>query len=481
MALPGVAAVDRGGDGARLDAQRGPGLGGERRERSSSPSRSAPDGQLRTSSRCRGEISSPTADSTPAAAGTITVVMPIASANAHACSGPAPPNATSASPAGSTPRTTETWRSACSIPAFTTATTPSASTPACAERALRRGDVERGAGSTERRVGRDAPEREVGVGDRRLLAAAPVARGAGIGAGRRRAHHQRAARVDAGDAAAARADGVDVDRRQPHREARDRVLRGDRGRAVGNQAHVGARAAHVEAHRVGEPAGTRRLGRGPRAGGRTREQERRGQLRPAFHVEQAARRRHDHHLIGRVGETLEVRATHRAQRRVDDGRDRALVLTHLGGDLVRRAHVETLRAQLGRERRFVGIVEVRVEQADGDGFCAFGDCGGGAGAIGEEHGAVGGKALVHLQPPRPGDERRGAIHERVVEAGAVLATDLDDVGEPGGGVEGHRCESALQQCVGRDGRAVGQHLDAGRRELPRRRCARPGQGRSASR
>ena len=76
----------------------------------------------------------------------------------------------------------------------------------------------------------------------------------------------------------------------------DRVLRGHRGRAVEDQAHVGARPAHVEAQRVGMPAGARDLGRGTRAGRRTGQQQRRGQLGAAVDVEQAAGRGHDHDL-----------------------------------------------------------------------------------------------------------------------------------------------------------------------------------------
>ncbi len=68
----------------------------------------------------------PAADSTPARGGTTTAAMPSASASAHACNGPAPPKATSARPAGSTPRSTETRRTARSMRASTTSSTSSA-------------------------------------------------------------------------------------------------------------------------------------------------------------------------------------------------------------------------------------------------------------------------------------------------------------------------------------------------------------------
>src|SRR5690606_21947329 len=160
-------------------------------------------------------------------------------------SGPAPPNATSASPRGSTPRSTDTARRARTMLAFTTASTPSAVTPARsrAAAAARRSSTspENGASTGirpatrlasvtvgrspppvehrpgERRVDRDPPGHEVGVGDRRPLPAPPVAGGARVGARALGADDERPAGVDAGDRAAAGADRVDVERREAHR------------------------------------------------------------------------------------------------------------------------------------------------------------------------------------------------------------------------------------------------------------------------
>ncbi len=52
--------------------------------------------------------------------------MPSCSAIAQACSGPAPPNATSASPRGSMPRSTVITRTAPAISALATRTMPAA-------------------------------------------------------------------------------------------------------------------------------------------------------------------------------------------------------------------------------------------------------------------------------------------------------------------------------------------------------------------
>ena len=66
--------------------------------------RSPVSSTLSTTSRRRSETASPSADSTPETTGTTTRRMPSSSAIAAACSGPAPPNATSARSRGSIPR-----------------------------------------------------------------------------------------------------------------------------------------------------------------------------------------------------------------------------------------------------------------------------------------------------------------------------------------------------------------------------------------
>ena len=88
----------------------------------------------------------------------------------------------------------------------------------CERVAGRGADVEPPEPGKRRPVG-DAPEHQVGVGDRRLGAAAPVARGPGLAPALCGTDDERAARVEARDRAAAGADRVDVERRQPDREA----------------------------------------------------------------------------------------------------------------------------------------------------------------------------------------------------------------------------------------------------------------------
>ena len=82
------------------------------------------------------------------------------------------------------------------------------------------------------------------------FAAAAVASGSGLGAGRLRADAQRAAGVAPGDRAAARAYGVDVQGGQGERPTGDLALGALGDVAVVDQADVAGRAAHVEAEHV---------------------------------------------------------------------------------------------------------------------------------------------------------------------------------------------------------------------------------------
>ena len=186
---------------------------------------------------------------------------------AAACSGPAPPKATSASPRGSMPRSTVTTRTAWAISEPDTRTIPAAvssvESPSSEARRsdgpLGRGPVERHTAG-QRRVGVEVAQQQVGVRHRGLLAAAAVAGGAGVGSGRARAGAQRSAAVAPGDAAAARAHGVHVHHRQRQRATADLAAAGDRHAAVEHQRDVARGAAHVESH-----APPRRLPAGPRA------------------------------------------------------------------------------------------------------------------------------------------------------------------------------------------------------------------------
>ena len=108
----------------------------------------------------------------------------------------------------------------------------------------------------------EAAQDQVGVGVRRLLPAAAVARGPGIGARGLRAVAQRPGSVDPRERAAAGADGEDLDAREADRVA---VLDGPLVRgahlALVDERDVRARAAHVERRWRSRTRTARRCGR----------------------------------------------------------------------------------------------------------------------------------------------------------------------------------------------------------------------------
>ena len=106
-----------------------------------------------------------------------------------------------------------------------------------ADRRLGRGAVERQF-ARERRIGEQAAEQQVGIGDRGLQPAAPVAGGARHGAGGGGPDAQRAAGVAPCDRASAGADGMDVERGQRQRPPGDGALGGLGDLPTGDHAHV---------------------------------------------------------------------------------------------------------------------------------------------------------------------------------------------------------------------------------------------------
>ena len=216
----------------------------------------------RTTSRCSGAHSSPTAENTPARGGTTTARMPSASATAHACSGPAPPNATSARSRGSTPCSTRHHAHRAFHRRVHHRDHPVGRHPGAVERGARRGDVE-APEPGELGVGGDAPEHEVGVGHRRprcrRARSTRVRDRRPRSPGRPRARRRRrGARTDPPPAPMVWIASAGSRIGKPA----DRARRGGLRHAALDQAHVGAGAAHVERDRVGEAA--RRARRRPR-------------------------------------------------------------------------------------------------------------------------------------------------------------------------------------------------------------------------
>ncbi len=263
------------------------------------------------------------------------------------------------------------------------------------------------------------------------------------------------------------ADGVHVERGEPDGIARDGAAGRGQGDAAADEADVGARAAHVERHRVGE---TTRRGdgrRGADATSRAGEQQRGGEAGGVGGRDEAPGRREDEHLVGNGGELLEVDATDRAEQRVRDRGDRALVLAELRGHLVRAGDVDAPGAQRGADGALVAGVEVGVQEAHRDRAHAGGQLGDRRGVERLELPARAVEAPADLETVAAVDERRRPVDVQVVERRAGLARDLEHVREADGGEEGHGRAAALEERVRGDGRAVGEHRRGAGREAER--------------
>ena len=272
-------------------------------------------------------------------------------------------------------------RSARTISASATRTIPRAhSSRLQPERVGELGDRRVGGVGVQRDASGQRPRRvevaqdDMGVGDRRVDAAASVARRSGHGSGGHRPDAQRAARVAPRDRTAAGADRVDVDHRQRQRPAADLAPGDVPHRAAGHDRHVARRAAHVEAQEVGLIGVAGDQCRGGGAAGRSAEHGQCGVGGRELEVGEAAAGLHDPRLddagvAGAVAQRAQIVAQQRRERGVDLGRGGALVLAKRADDVVRqrdRDVVAEARAQRRADRAFVGGVAVGMEQADGD-------------------------------------------------------------------------------------------------------------------
>ncbi len=316
----------------------------------------------------------------------------------------------------------------------------------------------------------DAPENQVGVGDRWLLASPPVAGRPGDGSRRAGPHDQGSPGIEAGDRATAGTHRVDLERGQAHGKPARLPLRRRLGDASLDQAHVGAGAAHVEADGVRPSARRRHRRRCPHTAGRPRQQERGGDIGRLARRDQSSRRGQHQNLRRNAVEAAQVGPAHGAQVGVHHRRGGPLVLPELGRHLVRAAHVVALVAEAPRHGPLVGGVEVGVQQAHRHRRHRRVDHGQRLDIEPLQLGAVGRQPASHLVAPVAGHERLGPIDARVIERRAVLAGDLDHVGEAPIGDQGNRRAPPLEQGVGGHRRAVGQHLRA---DLARRPESHP--------
>ena len=333
-------------------------------------------------------------------------------------------------------------------------------------RGLRAGGVEARA-AAEEIGGIEQAQHDVGVGDRGRGAAQAIARGPGDGARALGTDVEDATLVDMSDGAAPRAERVDVDGGQGDLARPHRLVARQLRLAALKQRDVRGGAAHVEGDEVpvreqsrGMPA-TRDASRGPREHGSG------GQPHGVGDSRHAAVRLHDEDVARVAGlaepvlEPAEVDPEGGPDIGIDHGGAEALVLLDLGEDLGRERDVDARHEPLeGAPRRLlVAGVAIGMEVAHRDR--------GAAGALEpldarsqrawvERRGdlAVEADPLLHAEPARARHERNGRRHAQVVAVLLEPFAHLDHVAMSLGGQHADGGALALEEGIGRDGRAV---------------------------
>ena len=310
----------------------------------------------------------------------------------------------------------------------------------------------------------DAAEQHLHVRDRER-AAIPVARGAGPGARRLRADEEPPAVVGEHGSAAGR-DGVDIHHRRLQPHARDARLEALGQRAVVER-DVRRSPAHVEGDQPAPILGLRdSRGRDEAAGG-AREHRIAGAKRSrsdetaiALHELEARRR------VAFAEAGAECAHVAGEKRRQVGIHDRGVAAAHEPDErrgFVRGDHFR--EAELARERCRAPLVRGMAEAMHEDDRDALDAAPAQAREIrrearlveGLQHFALGRVALVGLDDLRI--ERRGQLDVKVEEARPVLVADRERVAETGRRDERGRHAAALEEGIGRDGRADADHVD----------------------
>ena len=342
------------------------------------------------------------------------------------------------------------------------------------DRSRRSRAVERHPAAEEAPVGQE-PEHEIGVGHRRLRAAAPVAGGAGVGA-----------RRSAGPTCSMPPASTRAIEPPPAPIVWMSII----GRAIrqrsttpsvitsGSPFVTSAASKLVPPMSIVMQSATPVRRELPEPGRRTRrrprEQRERGALGDLGGRRHTAVRLHDqqHAAESEVGEAgRECRQIARDDRPdvgVQHGRGRAVVVAHLGQQVARRGHVragQQLAAEIagGALVRSVGR---RVHERDRDGLHALAaeDLAGGADVVERERrdllaGPV--DAPLDAEAQVAGDERDGRLQAVVVRLLAQADPQRERVAEALRGQQAGACAAAGEHGVRRDRRAVHDRVDGG--------------------
>jgi hypothetical protein len=310
----------------------------------------------------------------------------------------------------------------------------------------------------------------VRVGHRRPRASPPERCRPGLGACAARADAQRAAVVHPEQASPAGAHRLDEHPRERDRHAGHAPTRLDERLAVEHESHVGARPTDVDGQRPVEPRRARDERCADDPAGGAGEGEGGGGAGGLCRAAQATAGGHHgrRRIAGSLhpaGQAVQVAGDDRSRIGLGRDRRRALVLADLGQHVGRQHHVEPGRLVGDRcgEETLVPGVGIRVQQRDGDDVRSPPDHRAGdparRGRGQRPLDAVGGDALGNGHQIVGGDERRRVLGGEIVEPGALLAAQGQQVGRARRGAEDDAGPRALEEQVRHDGRAVHDALD----------------------
>ena len=330
----------------------------------------------------------------------------------------------------------------------------------------------------------DAAEHDIGVGHRRLRAAACVAGRTRIGAGTVRSHCDAAQRIHARDRTAAGTDLHHIDHRNAHGEATafgesigtsdfemPRLLR----REVVDQRELRRRSSHVERDRAVVAAARRDMARQDRAASRSALHQTHRKSARGLHRADASGGHHQQQRTVRadtmqsVLHAREIAIHHRQHVGVRHHRRGSLVLADLAADLRRNGdrHIRQLtRDQVPRPFLMHGI-DIGVQETDRhrlDALLAQRRNQAIQRCITErqQHGAIGSQALGHLQPQIARNQGRRPLHIKVVLFETVFIGDLQRIAEAGSGDQRAPRPLAFDQRIGGKRGAMDHQIERGR-------------------
>ena len=311
----------------------------------------------------------------------------------------------------------------------------------------------------EKGFGAEVAEDHVGIGDGGLISPA-IAGGSGAGSGAFGADPQGAAGIDRGDGAAAGADGVHVHHGHADGKAAEGVPGGDY-RLLPDQRDIGGGAAHVEGDEISVMTPGPRDSHGPdHPGGGTGKEGVHGFAGGALRGHAAPVGLDDMQTGGGpLFEAGEIASHGGGDIGVDKGGGAAFDFAEFGQNLGGERDLKAFGLQRGAQDPLMFRSYKAEEKENGHGFDAVFTQGlkdvRKRGEIERgENGAVGGDAFGEFEAEVTGDEAGGAAGKEVVETGAVLAADLEDIPEAGGGDDRGFGAFAFEQRVGGHGGAV---------------------------